>query len=809
MKNPVKCIVSLLLAVLAGLTALSGLASPAFAREGRETVAYVLSLNQFVEGYPYSGQTYQYTSPFQMGHRWTDPGTGTLREETVSAGLLQLVNTVKLSEGGKGAYASLPAYPLTPDTGTGDAASYRRINLEDGLSASDGKAARLRAVLLSSFPYVQDLSQLTEAANAWLNANGMAPMEQLQIGEVILATQQAIWQIAGDGGYTVLDPYTGCADYDGIDTVCHINAAETETANTGTNIVSFCRYLLSRKGVGPKKDAASEASFENVAYSAVKADDGTYSVTVEFAVNTALEEGDILTLTAACGGMTQTRSLSSGGIYSVSFRGLSCREEVWLSLDGWQTGKDVYLFEALDDAGQPLIGYDDSRLPVHGAVTASPDRVLNLYKTADTDTGRKPLANIEFELYRVADMEQLEKQEVTLSEIPTQAEIDRYGKPENRVAVLKTDVQGFATYNFTKNRQPDGVYLVVERFSSATAGPIEPFYLIIPGTTGDGTGYAYTVTVNPQNTAEAAPGIRVDVSYPDNQSDSFDVDADHTWLLRCGVPAGLGEGQEYTVTDTLDPRLTYRKGSVVVTLYDREGIGTELAAGIHYLLSEETVEEPTGDGQVRTADRVSVSLTAQGMAFAASCLGSGSAVPELRIGFRAAINPSAAPGEEIPNMAHLDYTNAAGMEYSADSDVSTVCTGGVVLQNTDAEGNPLAGASFRIAREATGEELLDGSIGKETLTVEGNAVQVVYGAFFPSDTLSGEQVREVTTDAAGRAVFSGLACGTWYLVETKAPAGYNLLTAPIRVEVTGSSHLGGKETVGVVSTRFLLPQNGG
>ena len=68
---------------------------------------------------------------------------------------------------------------------------------------------------------------------------------------------------------------------------------------------------------------------------------------------------------------------------------------------------------------------------------------------------------------------------------------------------------------------------------------------------------------------------------------------------------------------------------------------------------------------------------------------------------------------------------------------------------------------------------------------------------------------KVTTDADGKAFFEGLADGTYYLVETKAPAGYNQLEKPFKVEVNG-----GEAQLSVTAkvenqAGTLLPSTGG
>ena len=162
----------LLLTLLFCVAALGDILPEAGAEE--ITDAYVLSFDNAVADYAYGSMPYMYKSPFMMRHSFYDPASGpsSVWTYTYTNEIFQLINTAKLAEGGDGPYASISVYCTDADTNTRSNTTYRRINLEDSTYHATGAAVRLRSVILNSFPYIQDMQTISDAANVWLQANG-------------------------------------------------------------------------------------------------------------------------------------------------------------------------------------------------------------------------------------------------------------------------------------------------------------------------------------------------------------------------------------------------------------------------------------------------------------------------------------------------------------------------------------------------------------------------------------------------------------------------------------------------------------
>lgn len=792
MKRNGRRILTLLLALMLTLTTLGSIAATAFAEETVTTDGYVLKFEG--EG----SKPYLYGSRYEFKHSYNDPASGESSVWTYwnCPEIFNLVNTVSGS--------SIAAYCTDADTSTTGNSSYRRINLEDSTYHEPGAAAKLRSIILNTFPR-KTVAEVAAAANA-----AGFPVVELSQGELICATQQAIWETSHGDKYTVNDHSTGLrgmSSYNEADFVYPESLEATLTDYTESNMESIYNYFLSLEGTDPVSDAVSEYTFENAAYSAVKAEDGTYAITATFTVNTVIDEGDQLTLSAACGDATHSEALKVGE-NTVTFTGVDDLKAVKLEINGYEQGGDVYLFDAVGGrtTSQSMVGYDDSLLPVHAEITLTPDRSLTIHKTTGDDD-RTPLANIEFKIYKVGTLEDYISGELTIGDIPTGDDLTDYATDDNLVATLITDADGLAGFTFG---QEDWIYLVVEQENDVIEEAAAPFFVSVSSINTETGAVDYTVDIYPKNTVITENVIiDKDVTEIGNDSDTFDVGEIHTWIIQSSIPSGMATGLKYEITDKLDYRLTYQGNVVVTVARDDAPADSE-----DVILTEETdykvIPGTDVDGDGNSIDTFVVSLTPSGMQKAAAAAEADKEnTYEVRVYFDAVINVKADLGTGIPNQAHVDYTNNVGLELDADSDKPEVHTGGLnILKINAQDGKPLAGAAFQLARLASEGEAADYSF-----TVDGHDFDLVYVSFYANAGLTGDKVTSVTTGADGTAVMYGLAYGDYYLVETAAPEGFNKLLQPVAVEITATSHITGEAEGSYVtvknSAQFQLPETGG
>lgn len=143
--------------------------------------------------------------------------------------------------------------------------------------------------------------------------------------------------------------------------------------------------------------------------------------------------------------------------------------------------------------------------------------------------------------------------------------------------------------------------------------------------------------------------------------------------------------------------------------------------------------------------------------------------------------------------------------------------GGVELLMTDVAGQPLESASFQILREAEDDELGDHAVEKRMVKIGEEHRIMTVESFWTSAEMDGQKQESVSTGTDGRAGIYGLNYGTYYLLETQAPVGFNRIREPIRVTVHKYSHLTAGDgvrddegklidnTLHIINLRYTLP----
>ncbi len=266
-----------------------------------------------------------------------------------------------------------------------------------------------------------------------------------------------------------------------------------------------------------------------------------------------------------------------------------------------------------------------------------------------------------------------------------------------------------------------------------------------------------------------------------------------TYTIKGKVPDTTGfTTYTYEISDTMSAGLTFNK-DVAVT------VGDTTLAEEYYTL---------------TNNKNGFNLEIEVMKIQAQV------TKPIVVTYTATVNDNAVANIEN-NKATLTYSNDptdSTKKTTTPEDMETVYTAKIVVDKyaNDSKKTKLAGATFVLYKNVDNVK----KYYKYTAAVPGTeasegveAVPASSAAVTWVDTI--EAATSYTTDATGKVEFKGLADGEYFLHETAAPAGYNLLKEDVKVTINGKdATVADKSTLTVTSeiannTGAELPSTGG
>ena len=475
----------------------------------------------------------------------------------------------------------------------------------------------------------------------------------------------------------------------------------------------------------------------------------------------------------------------------------------------------------------------------------------------DDTVTKTPLAGIKFRIQRVTAIG-----DAALTNPLDQKEGTDYTIDNSFTAqTVTTGADGSVKANLGTGNVADGIYLVTELeddrgVSPTVAKPADPFFVQVPQTDRDDLGsLIYDVVVQPKNIMESL--LEPDKTVEEGKGFSNKAGNHFTWEANATLPSGLYQiaakdmvitpvydkdgnqiadipvsaGDEiyadyYTIRDTLNEKILL-DGLTVNTKTDT-GDWAALEFGTDYTVTlngSAVTAQPVTD-QSENAKAVAVSLTEAGMKKVAT-----NGDTKIQVVFETHTDKDF--NGTIVNHMDVDYLSPGLKPVEVPSppeEDPEYYTGGFDIKKTaEDEAKLLAGAEFHLAtseEDAKANKFLASDGKSYTLNNDGSVTGMPNGV----------TLLKATSDAQGLAEFNGLALN-WYtdtdgdgqqdigteptfdaddikrdywVVETKAPDGYELLKAPQQITVNLAS-----ETNDIIEARIInetktdLPFTGG
>ena len=243
-------------------------------------------------------------------------------------------------------------------------------------------------------------------------------------------------------------------------------------------------------------------------------------------------------------------------------------------------------------------------------------------------------------------------------------------------------------------------------------------------------------------------------------ADATDVEVGQivTYTIKGKVPDTTGfDKYTYEITDTMSAGLTFNRNSLAVKVGSADVTADTDKCTITY-------EATTAPNTFKVTIKVKNCKVGD----------------DIVVTYNATVNEKAI-AVVSENKAELTYSNNptdSESKTTTPPEIVKVYSAKIVIDKyeTGSESTKLPNAKFVLYKEVTSET------GKSTVYYKWNETDKKVD--WVADMTAADVV---TTNDDGAAYFKGLANGDYYLVETKAPDGYNQLTEPHKVTVAGSS----------------------